>query len=132
MQPSPPPPPRLQDKAADTIESLHKAGMKVWVLTGDKMETAAATCYASKLFRRSTVILELTTKRTEEQSLHDVLFDLSRTVLRQQGGMTRDSLSGWVETSAPHQHQTWEKALVTNTVVALELFLTRYRKMIPW
>uniref|UniRef100_A0A3P8XJ04 Phospholipid-transporting ATPase n=1 Tax=Esox lucius TaxID=8010 RepID=A0A3P8XJ04_ESOLU len=71
---------RLQDKAADTIESLHKAGMKVWVLTGDKMETAAATCYASKLFRRSTQILELTTKRTEEQSLHEVLFDLSRTV----------------------------------------------------
>ncbi|CAL9698472.1 unnamed protein product [Knipowitschia caucasica] len=73
---------RLQEKAADTIESLHKAGMKVWVLTGDKMETATATCYASKLFRRTTVILELTTKRTEEQSLHDVLFDLSRTVLR--------------------------------------------------
>nr|XP_020511028.1 probable phospholipid-transporting ATPase IH [Labrus bergylta] len=84
---------RLQDKAADTIESLHKAGMKVWVLTGDKMETAAATCYASKLFRRNTQILELTTKRTEEQSLHDVLFDLSRTVLRQHGGMTRDTFS---------------------------------------
>ncbi|XP_029942110.1 probable phospholipid-transporting ATPase IH isoform X3 [Salarias fasciatus] len=85
---------RLQEKAADTIESLHKAGMKVWVLTGDKMETAAATCYASKLFRRNTQILELTTKRTEEQSLHDVLFDLSRTVLRQHGGMTRDAFSG--------------------------------------
>ncbi|XP_060754841.1 phospholipid-transporting ATPase IH isoform X4 [Neoarius graeffei] len=85
---------RLQDKAADTIESLHKAGMKVWVLTGDKMETAAATCYASKLFRRSTQILELTTKRTEEQSLHDVLFDLSRTVLRQHGTMSRDVYSG--------------------------------------
>ncbi|XP_061660313.1 phospholipid-transporting ATPase IH isoform X4 [Syngnathoides biaculeatus] len=81
---------RLQEKAADTIESLHKAGMKVWVLTGDKMETASATCYASKLFHRNTQILELTTKRTEEQSLHDVLFDLSRTVLRQHGGMTRD------------------------------------------
>uniref|UniRef100_A0A669C6J4 Phospholipid-transporting ATPase n=1 Tax=Oreochromis niloticus TaxID=8128 RepID=A0A669C6J4_ORENI len=68
---------RLQEKAADTIESLHKAGIKVWVLTGDKMETAAATCYASKLFHRNTQILELTTKRTEEQSLHDVLFELS-------------------------------------------------------
>lgn len=87
---------RLQEKAADTIESLHKAGMKVWVLTGDKMETAAATCYASKLFRRNTQILELTTKRTEEQSLHDVLFDLSRTVLRHYGGMTRDTSSGCV------------------------------------
>lgn len=80
---------RLQEKAADTIESLHKAGMKVWVLTGDKMETAAATCYASKLFRRSTQILELTKKRTEEQSLHDVLFELNRTVLRQR------SMSGY-------------------------------------
>lgn len=90
---------RLQEKAADTIESLHKAGMKVWVLTGDKMETAAATCYASKLFRRNTQILELTTKRTEEQSLHDVLFDLSRTVLRQHGTMTRDSFSGFVLTN---------------------------------
>src|SRR4029434_4892225 len=73
--------------------------MKVWVLTGDKMETAAATCYASKLFRRSTQILELTTKRTEEQSLHDVLHDLSRTVLRHHGSMTRDTLSGLV-----HRH----------------------------
>uniref|UniRef100_A0A672S3Y9 Phospholipid-transporting ATPase n=1 Tax=Sinocyclocheilus grahami TaxID=75366 RepID=A0A672S3Y9_SINGR len=81
---------RLQDKAADTIESLHKAGMKVWVLTGDKMETAAATCYASRLFHRNTQILELTTKRTEEQSLHDVLFDLSRTVLRQLSGDCQD------------------------------------------
>uniref|UniRef100_A0A4W6EM78 Phospholipid-transporting ATPase n=1 Tax=Lates calcarifer TaxID=8187 RepID=A0A4W6EM78_LATCA len=81
---------RLQEKAADTIESLHKAGMKVWVLTGDKMETAAATCYASKLFRRNTQILELTTKRTEEQSLHDVLFDLSRTVLRHLSGDCTD------------------------------------------
>ncbi|MGH0138058.1 UNVERIFIED_CONTAM: hypothetical protein FKN15_026035 [Acipenser sinensis] len=85
---------RLQDKAADTIESLHKAGMKVWVLTGDKMETAAATCYACKLFHRNTQILELTTKRTEEQSLHDVLFDLSKTVLRHCGSLTRDTVSG--------------------------------------
>uniref|UniRef100_A0A8C7YYA2 Phospholipid-transporting ATPase n=1 Tax=Oryzias sinensis TaxID=183150 RepID=A0A8C7YYA2_9TELE len=85
---------RLQEKAADTIESLHKAGMKVWVLTGDKMETAAATCYASKLFRRSTQILELTKKRTEEQSLHDVLFDLNRTVLRQRS-ISGYGLSRW-------------------------------------
>ncbi|KAF5920343.1 hypothetical protein HPG69_009593, partial [Diceros bicornis minor] len=68
---------RLQEKAADTIEALQKAGIKVWVLTGDKMETAAATCYACKLFRRNTQLLELTTKKIEEQSLHDVLFELT-------------------------------------------------------
>ncbi|XP_019500351.1 PREDICTED: probable phospholipid-transporting ATPase IH isoform X1 [Hipposideros armiger] len=85
---------RLQEKAADTIEALQKAGIKVWVLTGDKMETAAATCYACKLFRRNTQLLELTTKKIEEQSLHDVLFELSKTVLRHSGSLTRDNLSG--------------------------------------
>ncbi|KAK2495667.1 LOW QUALITY PROTEIN: hypothetical protein MC885_014260 [Smutsia gigantea] len=85
---------RLQEKAADTIEALQKAGIKVWVLTGDKMETAAATCYACRLFRRSTQLLELTTKRIEEQSLHDVLFELSKTVLHHSGSLTRDNISG--------------------------------------
>ncbi|EHB02299.1 Putative phospholipid-transporting ATPase IH [Heterocephalus glaber] len=85
---------RLQEKAADTIEALQKAGIKVWVLTGDKMETAAATCYACRLFRRGTQLLELTTKRIEEQSLHDVLFELSKTVLRCSGSLTRDHFSG--------------------------------------
>ncbi|XP_067890257.1 phospholipid-transporting ATPase IH isoform X2 [Heterodontus francisci] len=86
---------RLQDKAAETVEALQKAGMKVWVLTGDKMETAAATCYACKLFRRNTQLFELTTKRIEEQSLHDVLFDLNRTILRQSDSLPRDSYSGF-------------------------------------
>ncbi|XP_073412951.1 phospholipid-transporting ATPase IH isoform X4 [Dendrobates tinctorius] len=86
---------RLQEKAADTIEALQKAGIKVWVLTGDKMETAAATCYACKLFRRNTQLLELTTKKIEEQSLHDVLFELSKTVLRLSESLTRDNFSGF-------------------------------------
>ncbi|CAH2223476.1 probable phospholipid-transporting ATPase IH isoform X1 [Pelobates cultripes] len=86
---------RLQEKAADTIEALQKAGIKVWVLTGDKMETASATCYACKLFRRNTQLLELTTKKIEEQSLHDVLFELSKTVLRHRDSLTRDNFSGF-------------------------------------
>lgn len=31
---------RLQDKVADTIRFMKRVGIKVWVLTGDKMETA--------------------------------------------------------------------------------------------
>ena len=31
---------RLQDEVQDTIKFLKKAGIKVWVLTGDKIETA--------------------------------------------------------------------------------------------
>ena len=32
----------LQDEVATTIENLRNAGMKIWMLTGDKVETA--TC----------------------------------------------------------------------------------------
>ena len=31
---------RLQDEVADTIQFMKKTGIKVWVLTGDKIETA--------------------------------------------------------------------------------------------
>ncbi|KAM4664395.1 phospholipid-transporting ATPase IG isoform 1-T1 [Discoglossus pictus] len=57
---------RLQEQAAETIEALHAAGMKVWVLTGDKMETAKSTCYACRLFQNNTELLELTSKNVDE------------------------------------------------------------------
>jgi phospholipid-transporting ATPase len=31
---------KLQDQVADSIQFMKKAGIKVWVLTGDKIETA--------------------------------------------------------------------------------------------
>ena len=31
---------RLQDEVADTIQFMKRTGIKVWVLTGDKIETA--------------------------------------------------------------------------------------------
>uniref|UniRef100_A0A8C9VDG9 Phospholipid-transporting ATPase n=1 Tax=Scleropages formosus TaxID=113540 RepID=A0A8C9VDG9_SCLFO len=57
---------RLQEEAAETMEALQSAGIKVWVLTGDKMETAKSTCYACRLFQRSTELLELTVRTLEE------------------------------------------------------------------
>ncbi|XP_066571256.1 phospholipid-transporting ATPase 11C isoform X2 [Amia ocellicauda] len=72
---------RLQEEAAETMEALHGAGMKVWVLTGDKMETAKSTCYACRLFQRNTELLELTVRtleeggRKREERLHELLVD---------------------------------------------------------
>ena len=31
---------KLQDKVAETIQAIHQAHIKLWVLTGDKLETA--------------------------------------------------------------------------------------------
>ena len=62
------------------MEALQGAGMKVWVLTGDKMETAKSTCYACRLFQRGTELLELTVRtleggRRREERLYELLQD---------------------------------------------------------
>ncbi|KAM9341246.1 phospholipid-transporting ATPase VD [Symphorus nematophorus] len=48
---------RLQEEVPETIEALQRAGIKVWVLTGDKMETAINIAYACKLLRPSDQLL---------------------------------------------------------------------------
>ncbi|KAG8553472.1 hypothetical protein GDO81_003425 [Engystomops pustulosus] len=79
---------RLQEQAAETIEALHAAGMKVWVLTGDKMETAKSTCYACRLFQNTTELLELTTKNVEEcerkeDRLQELLLEYHRKLVQE-------------------------------------------------
>jgi P-type E1-E2 ATPase len=40
---------KLQDKVPETIRDLLKANIKVWMLTGDKLETAENIGYSCKL-----------------------------------------------------------------------------------
>ena len=40
---------KLQDEVGETIQNLKDAGIKVWVLTGDKIETAINIGYSAKL-----------------------------------------------------------------------------------
>ncbi|XP_077232823.1 phospholipid-transporting ATPase 1-like [Tasmannia lanceolata] len=44
---------KLQDGVPETIESLRQAGMKVWVLTGDKQETAISIGLSCKLLTQN-------------------------------------------------------------------------------
>jgi magnesium-transporting ATPase (P-type) len=41
---------KLQEGVPETIHNLRMAGIKVWVLTGDKQETAIQIAYSSQLF----------------------------------------------------------------------------------
>jgi len=41
---------KLQDDVADTLETIRMAGIKVWVLTGDKKETAINISHSCKHF----------------------------------------------------------------------------------
>ena len=49
-----------------TIEMLKKAGIKVWVLTGDKIETAVNIGYSCKLLGEKTNLVYLVDERQEE------------------------------------------------------------------
>jgi P-type E1-E2 ATPase len=40
---------KLQDEVADTITFMKDAGIRVWVLTGDKVETAVNIGYSAGL-----------------------------------------------------------------------------------
>ncbi|XP_067103371.1 phospholipid-transporting ATPase IG isoform X2 [Osmerus mordax] len=90
---------RLQEEAAETMEALQGAGMKVWVLTGDKMETAKSTCYACRLFQRGTELLELTVRTLEDggrkrgERLHELLMDYHKRAVKDappvKAGVTR-------------------------------------------
>ena len=48
---------KLQDQVGYTIETLKKAGIKVWVLTGDKVETAINIAFSCNLLNGTYVQL---------------------------------------------------------------------------
>ena len=57
---------RLQDGVPECIHSLRHAGIKVWVLTGDKIETAVNIAYASRLFSPGMELLQLSAKNMDD------------------------------------------------------------------
>ncbi|KAM3834517.1 phospholipid-transporting ATPase IF isoform 1-T1 [Vipera latastei] len=56
---------KLQDKVQETIEALRLAGIKVWVLTGDKHETAVSVSLSCGHFHRTMNILELVQHKSD-------------------------------------------------------------------
>ncbi|XP_056269785.1 phospholipid-transporting ATPase IF isoform X4 [Pseudoliparis swirei] len=58
---------KLQDKVQETIEALRMAGIKVWVLTGDKHETAVSVSLSCGHFHRTMNILELLQQRSDNE-----------------------------------------------------------------
>ncbi|CAI8594500.1 unnamed protein product [Vicia faba] len=60
---------RLQKGVPKCIENLAKAGIKLWVLTGDKMETAVNIGYACSLLRQDMTQIVITLDSSEILSL---------------------------------------------------------------
>ncbi|KAK1439400.1 hypothetical protein QVD17_05218 [Tagetes erecta] len=66
---------RLQKGVPEAIESLRKADIKVWVLTGDKQETAISIGYSSKLLTSNMrrLVINSNSKMSSKKSLEDAL-----------------------------------------------------------
>lgn len=84
---------RLQPGVPEAIESLRNAGIKVWVLTGDKQETAISIGYSSKLLtgRMAQIIINKNSKESCRKSLREAL-DMSNNRSTVSGG--NEGISG--------------------------------------
>lgn len=62
---------KLQDEVGETILSLREAGIKVWVLTGDKIETAINIGFSCKLLNNEMekIIIDGQTEEEVQQAL---------------------------------------------------------------
>nr|XP_042133090.1 phospholipid-transporting ATPase VA isoform X2 [Peromyscus maniculatus bairdii] len=56
---------RLQDGVPETIAKLRQAGLQIWVLTGDKQETAINIAYACKLLDHEEHVITLNAESQE-------------------------------------------------------------------
>ncbi|CAO2614404.1 Phospholipid-transporting ATPase VA [Lemmus lemmus] len=75
---------RLQDGVPETIAKLRQAGLQIWVLTGDKQETAINIAYACKLLDHDEEVITLNADSQEacaallNQYLHYVQSKISQ------------------------------------------------------
>ncbi|OMJ09008.1 putative phospholipid-transporting ATPase VD [Smittium culicis] len=76
---------KLQERVPECIASLRSAGIKVWVLTGDKMETAINIGFASNLLTKDMELWTLDGKKSSKEIL-DQFWLISR--------MVRESATG--------------------------------------
>ncbi|KAI8612453.1 hypothetical protein BC830DRAFT_1136639 [Chytriomyces sp. MP71] len=66
---------RLQDEVPETIDFLLRCGIKLWLLTGDKQETAINIGQSSKLIQPGMMVMKLNSKTVLEcgAALDDIL-----------------------------------------------------------
>ena len=68
---------RLQDGAPETIAKIKEAGIRFWVLKGDKTETAVEIARYCNLFTSDMKLAFLTNPKDEQK-----MFDITRTLSR--------------------------------------------------
>lgn len=62
---------KLQEDVAHTIESLRNAGIKIWMLTGDKVETAKCIAISTGIRSNTQDLFEMRDKGNDEEEGSD-------------------------------------------------------------
>ena len=63
---------KLQENVRQTLEVLRQSGIKIWMLTGDKLETATCIAKSSQLIGRTHDIYTLKQLATRDECLHEM------------------------------------------------------------
>lgn len=84
---------RLQEGVPETITALRKAGIGIWVLTGDKPETAINVAYSAKLFLPNMELLRLTA-RSRDSAESCIIFYLNEIEKQQYSVDTKEAKKG--------------------------------------
>lgn len=67
---------KLQDDVKTTLESLRNAGIKIWMLTGDKVETATCVAISSKLIARNQDVYTMSRSKNVSVVILNIVTDL--------------------------------------------------------
>ena len=96
---------KLQDNISNVLYNFIEAGIKIWVLTGDKMDTAKSIAYSCKLLDHSFIIFQFDTSKIENKS--ELIFNI------------RESLKEFIK-----QYLQYENEKQTNNKYGLIVSLT--------
>jgi phospholipid-translocating ATPase len=101
----------LQDDVCNTIESLRNAGIKIWMLTGDKVETATCISISAGLKNKSDKLFYIKERAKEKDyvvnELKKIEFNISQTVLIIDGDCLEVALN-------QHEREFFEIAMKVN------------------
>ena len=61
----------MQDSVPETIADLQRAGIKIWMLTGDKLETAENIGYSCRLLTAEMLVWRCSTSEDVEMLIND-------------------------------------------------------------
>lgn len=122
---------KLQDGVPEAIVSVKAAGIRFWVLTGDKTETAVEIAKACKLFTEKTTLAYLVNCSSKSQALQ-LIEEAKKTIEGESdGGLVLDgTFVQQILTSTDGRPMLYELAISSQTCVCCRLSPQQKRRLV--